>query len=115
MRWSTPPQSNLSSSASGKPLELPRRSTMSSISSILLCLLLIDVREVLRERLGNRLLPFALRRSPAVGEALAEGMTVLDYAPASPIAQDFISFGAWIKTHSAPAGAAGRGARWVEQ
>lgn len=75
----------------------------------------IDVREVLRERLGSRLLPFALRRSPAVGEALAEGMTVLDYAPASPITQDFISLGAWIKTHSAPAGAAGRGARWVEQ
>lgn len=75
----------------------------------------IDVREVLRERLGSRLLPFALRRSPAVGEALAEGMTVLDYAPGSPITQDFISLGAWIKTHSAPAGAAGRGARWVEQ
>ncbi len=75
----------------------------------------IDVREVLRERLGSRLLPFALRRSPAVGEALAEGMTVLDYAPTSPITQDFISLGAWIKTHSAPAGAAGRGVRWVEQ
>lgn len=75
----------------------------------------IDVREVLRERLGSRLLPFALRRSPAVGEALAEGMTVLDYAPASPIAQDFISLGAWIKTHSAPTGTAGRDVRWVEQ
>ncbi len=40
----------------------------------------LDVREVLRGKLGERLLPFAVRRSPAVSEALAEGMTVIDYA-----------------------------------
>ena len=43
----------------------------------------LDVREVLREQLGDRLLPFVLRRAPAVSEALAEGMTVMDYAPNS--------------------------------
>ncbi len=41
----------------------------------------LDVREVLRSQLGDRLLPFVVRRAPAVSEALAEGMTVVDYAP----------------------------------
>ena len=41
----------------------------------------LDVREVLRRQLGDRLLPFVIRRAPAVSEALAEGMTVVDYAP----------------------------------
>lgn len=75
----------------------------------------LDVREVLRERLGGRLLPFALRRAPAVSEALAEGMTVVDYAPASPVAEDFESLASWIRARSAPAGAAPRGVRWVER
>ena len=44
----------------------------------------LDVREVLRRQLGDRLLPFVIRRAPAVSEALAEGMTVVDYAPESP-------------------------------
>lgn len=75
----------------------------------------LDVREVLRERLGDRLLPFALRRAPAVSEALAEGMTVVDYAPASPVAEDFNSLAAWTKGRSAPAGAARPGIRWIEK
>jgi cellulose synthase operon protein YhjQ len=75
----------------------------------------LDVREVLRERLGERLLPFALHRTPAVSEALAEGMTVIDYAPASPVAEDFNSLASWIKARSVPAGAAARGMRWVEK
>ncbi len=49
----------------------------------------LDVREVLREQLGDRLLPFALRRAPAVSEALAEGMTVMDYAPNSDRGRGF--------------------------
>ncbi|HUV70820.1 MAG TPA: cellulose synthase operon protein YhjQ/BcsQ, partial [Terracidiphilus sp.] len=36
----------------------------------------LDIREVLREQLGERLLPFVVRRAPSVSEALAEGMTV---------------------------------------
>lgn len=75
----------------------------------------LDVREVLRERLGDRLLPFTLRRAPAVSEALAEGMTVIDYAPASSIAEDFLNLAAWLKARSAPAGAAVRGMRWTEK
>ncbi|HEX8710474.1 MAG TPA: cellulose synthase operon protein YhjQ/BcsQ [Terracidiphilus sp.] len=75
----------------------------------------LDVREVLRERLGDRLLPFILRRAPAVSEALAEGMTVVDYSPAEPVAEDFNSLAAWIKSRSAPAGAPGKPTRWTEK
>ena len=74
----------------------------------------LDVREVLRERLGDRLLPFVLRRTPEISEALAEGMTVLDYAPASKTAEEFNSLAAWVKARSASASAA-RGKRWMEQ
>lgn len=75
----------------------------------------LDVREVLREQLGERLLPFALRRTPSVSEALAEGMTVMDYAPNSTVAEDFGSLAGWVKTISAPAGGSFRGVRWSER
>ncbi len=75
----------------------------------------LDVREVLREQLGDRLLPFVLRRAPAVSEALAEGMTVMDYAPNSPVAEDFSSLAGWVKSLSAPASAGFRGVRWSER
>jgi cellulose synthase operon protein YhjQ len=75
----------------------------------------LDVREVLREQLGDRLLPFVLRRTPAVSEALAEGMTVMDYAPNSAVAEDFTSLAAWVKSLSAPAGTGFRGVRWSER
>ena len=58
----------------------------------------LDIREVLREQLGDRLLPFVLRRAPAVSEALAEGMTVMDYAPNSTVAEDFGSLAGWVKS-----------------
>ena len=75
----------------------------------------LDVREVLREQLGERLLPFALRRTPAMSEALAEGMTVMDYAPGSPLAEDFTTLAAWVKSLSAPATTSYRGVRWSER
>jgi cellulose synthase operon protein YhjQ len=75
----------------------------------------LDVREVLREQLGERLLPFALRRSPAMSEALAEGMTVIDYAPGSTLAEDFNTLAGWVKTLAAPAAANHRGLRWSER
>lgn len=75
----------------------------------------LDVREVLREQLGERLLPFALRRTPAISEALAEGMTVMDYAPNSPVAEDYSSLAGWVKSLSAPATTSFRGVRWSER
>jgi cellulose biosynthesis protein BcsQ len=38
-----------------------------------------------------------LRRADEVGEALAEGMTVIDYAPDSGIAEDYFQLGAMIR------------------
>jgi cellulose synthase operon protein YhjQ len=75
----------------------------------------LDVREVLREQLGERLLSFALRRAPAMSEALAEGMTVIDYAPGSTLAEDFVTLAAWVKSLSAPATSSYRGVRWSER
>jgi cellulose synthase operon protein YhjQ len=75
----------------------------------------LDVREVLREQLGERLLAFALRRAPSMSEALAEGMTVLDYAPSSALAEDFSTLAGWLKSISAPATTSYRGVRWSER
>ena len=74
----------------------------------------LDVREVLRQQLGDRLLPFVIRRSPAVSEALAEGMTVMDYAPETAVAADVLNLASWLRTQAAPA-AGFRKARWSEQ
>ncbi len=57
----------------------------------------IDVREVLRQQLGDRLLPFVIHRAPAISEALAEGMTILDYAPESVAAQDYLNVATWVR------------------
>lgn len=75
----------------------------------------LDVREVLREQLGERLLPFALRRTPSASEALAEGMTVMDYAPNSTLAEDFATLAGWVKSLAAPASQGFRGVRWSER
>jgi cellulose synthase operon protein YhjQ len=75
----------------------------------------LDVREVLREQIGDRLLPFVLRHSPAVSEALAEGMTVIDYAPNSTVAEDYANLAGWVKSLSAPASSSFRGVRWSER
>ena len=75
----------------------------------------LDIREVLKQQLGERLLPFVIRRSPAVGEALAEGMTVVDYEPGSPIAEDYMRVANWLRTVSAPVAVGFRNQRWSEQ
>lgn len=57
----------------------------------------LDVRAALERQLGERLLPFVLRRSPEVSEALAEGMTVVDYAPNSAAAEDYARLADWLR------------------
>ncbi len=74
----------------------------------------VDVREILQEQLGDRLLPFVVRQSPAVSEALAEGMTVVDYAPGSSAAEDYIRLADWFRSVAAPAEDY-RGVRWSER
>jgi len=63
----------------------------------------LDVREVLRRQLGDRLLRIVIRRSPAVSEALAEGMTVVDYEPDAAVSQDYMDVAAWLRIVSPPA------------
>lgn len=75
----------------------------------------LDVREVLRQQLGERLLPFVIHRVAALPEALAEGMTVIDYAGDSAVAEDFRSLATWLKSRSAPAQAAVSPSRWSER
>lgn len=74
----------------------------------------LDVREVLRQHLGDRLLPFVIRRSSAIPEAMAEGMTVMDYAPEAAVTGDFMNLASWLRTQSAPASGF-RKVRWSEQ
>lgn len=74
----------------------------------------LDVREAMRQTLGDRLLPIVIRRTPAVSEALAEGMTVMDYAPNSPVAEDYTQLATWIRNLNAPATTMFRGMRWSE-
>ena len=73
----------------------------------------LDVRRALQQQLGDRLLPFVLRHSSAVSEALAEGLTVIDYAPGSAVAGDYWDLAGWLRGFSAPA-VAGR-VRWSER
>ena len=75
----------------------------------------LDIREVMRRQLGDRLLPFVIRRAPAVSEALAEGMTVVDYAPDAPVAEDYLNLATWLRTVAAPATAGFRNVRWSER
>jgi cellulose synthase operon protein YhjQ len=75
----------------------------------------LDVREVLRRQLGDRLLPFTIRRAPSVSEALAEGMTVVDYAPDSQVAEDYLNIAKWLRSISAPATSGFRTIRWSER
>lgn len=75
----------------------------------------LDVREVLRRQLGDRLLPFVIHRAPEVSEALAEGMTVVDYGPESAVAGDYMNVVTWLRTVAAPATAGYRNVRWSER
>jgi cellulose synthase operon protein YhjQ len=75
----------------------------------------LDTQEILRNQLGNRLLPFVVRRGAAVSEALAEGMTVIDYAPGSAAAEDYWSLAAWLRNFVASADLSYGGVRWSER
>jgi cellulose synthase operon protein YhjQ len=75
----------------------------------------LAVRETLEQRLGDRLLPFVLHRNSAVSEALAEGMTVIDYAPGAAAAEDYRNLATWLRSFAAPAAVGDGGVRWSER
>jgi cellulose biosynthesis protein BcsQ len=74
-----------------------------------------EVRDMLRQQWGDRLLPFAIRRSRAVNEALTEGMTTVDYAPHAPIVEDFAQLASWTRSLAEPAMVAMPVVRWSER
>jgi len=75
----------------------------------------LDVREVMHQQLGDRLLPFVIRRSPAMAESLGEGMTVIDYAPDSSVAGDYLNLANWLRTQSLQHAGEENKARWGER
>jgi hypothetical protein len=46
---------------------------------------------------------------------LAEGMTVLDYAPGSEAAQDYQRLADWLRSYAAPSVVGHDGIRWSER
>jgi cellulose synthase operon protein YhjQ len=75
----------------------------------------LDVREALSQQLGDRLLPFVVRRSAAVSEALAEGMTIVDYDPASEVVRDYLCVANWLRGDFAPTAPGLGNMRWSER
>jgi cellulose synthase operon protein YhjQ len=57
----------------------------------------LEVRDSMRRQLQDRLVPVAIRRSAAVNKALAEGMTVIDYAPEALVSRDYLEVAAWLR------------------
>jgi cellulose synthase operon protein YhjQ len=60
------------------------------------------LRTRLHGTVGERLLTRAISDSAAVSEAFGEGSTVLEYAPAGEVAQQYRELAAWLKTISPP-------------
>jgi cellulose biosynthesis protein BcsQ len=56
-----------------------------------------EIGEWLQESFRSLVLPLTLRRGDEISEALADGGTVIDYAPSSGIALDYRMLAAWIK------------------
>jgi cellulose biosynthesis protein BcsQ len=56
-----------------------------------------EIEDWLHDAFGPMVLPLTLRRGDEVAEALADGGTVIDYAPNSGIASDFRALASWIR------------------
>ena len=75
----------------------------------------MDVRALLTRQLGDRLLPVVIHCDTAVSEALAEGMTVMDYVPNAQVAEDLGSFARWVRELDEPAASVLPAVRWRER
>jgi cellulose synthase operon protein YhjQ len=71
-----------------------------------------DVRGALRRRLGDRLLGVTIGSSPEVAEAVADGMTVIDYTPDAGVSREYRDLAAWVRTVSQPRSAEAVNKRW---
>jgi cellulose biosynthesis protein BcsQ len=64
---------------------------------------------------GDRLLQITIRRSPEVAEALAEGMTVSDYAPESEVTRDYLDLALWLRKVAPARDVVISSGRWSER
>jgi cellulose biosynthesis protein BcsQ len=58
-----------------------------------------EIRSRLASRYPHRLIPIAIRRDRQVPSALAEGMTIIDYAPESSASEDIAHLHQWFRAH----------------
>lgn len=63
----------------------------------------VEIRDWMAKELGESLLPITIRRSEEPAEAMAEGLTVFDYAPDSPLTQDYLALAGILQESSQPA------------
>lgn len=57
-----------------------------------------DLLEEVRRRFGDRVAPVVIRRDSSLSEAATYGRPVVDHAPASEGAQDYMALAAWLET-----------------
>jgi cellulose biosynthesis protein BcsQ len=57
----------------------------------------VEIRSRLQRRFPERMIPIAVRHGKEVSAALAEGATVLDYAPDSSVAEDLRELYCWLE------------------
>jgi cellulose biosynthesis protein BcsQ len=55
-----------------------------------------EVRDRLRQLLGESLLPFVIHEDETIEEAAAHGMTVVDHCPESPAVREFVAVANWL-------------------
>ncbi|MEL6397019.1 MAG: AAA family ATPase [Planctomycetota bacterium] len=59
-----------------------------------------DLLEELRERFTDRVIPRAIRMDENVKRAASYGVPVIEYAPATPASEDYVSLAEWLMEHS---------------
>jgi len=74
-----------------------------------------DVRDLLRSKVGDRLMTVSLRRATAVSEALAQGVTVVDFAAGSALVEKFAALATWVRSTSSRVKRNVNGMRWSER
>lgn len=57
-----------------------------------------EVRASLSNHLGDRLAPVTVRAAREIPQALSEGLTVIDYAPDSPVVSDIVQVADWLRS-----------------
>jgi cellulose synthase operon protein YhjQ len=72
-------------------------------------------RELVARQCGDRLLPLTIRYAAEVGQAIADRMTVVDYAPESEVTHDYAQLAAWLQTVAPARETRKSSGRWTEQ